>query len=139
MGFLEDVNLNDVVEPRTVSGGEEYRLRILDVKRDDQDNNRLPTDKNGYRYLMPIFEIPDEIGARNFNHYIRLPSDDMSSKEKNDAKYRIKQFLECFDFDPDNPPELDGIGGAEGYAILGERSDPEYGDQNTIRRFVPRR
>ncbi len=139
MSFLEDINFQNVVEPRTVPGGEEYRLRIVDIKRDNEDNQKLPTDKNGYRYLMPIFEIPDEVGAMNFNHYLRLPSEDMSDKELNNAKYRIKQFLECFGFDSNNPPDLDDFSGAEGYAILGEQSDPEYGDQNNIRRFIVQR
>lgn len=136
MSFLEDVNLNDVVEPHTVPGGEEYRIRIVDIKKDE--NGELPLNKNGNRYILPTFEIPDEVGAQNFTTYIGLPSNDMSEKDKNNTKYRIKQFLQCFGFDtpPDDPVELIG---AEGYAILGEKSDPEYGDQNTIRRFLTQR
>jgi len=139
MGFLEDVNFNNVVEPRTVAGGEEYRIRIVDIKRDQEDNQKLPTNKNGYRYMMPIFEIPEEVGAKNFNSYLPLPSSDLGDKENNDMKWRLMQFLQCFGFDPDNPPDLDEMGGAEGYAILSEKSDPQYGDQNAVRRFIIQR
>jgi len=138
MSFLEDVNFADVVEPRSVSAGEEYRLRIIDVKLDDSGN--LPTNKNGDKYILPMFEIPDEVGAKNFTTYLGLPGSSMSQKQLNEAKYRISQFLKCFGFDPENPPDdptelIDN----EGYAILGEKFDEEYGDQNTIRRFITRR
>lgn len=138
MSFLEDVNLSNVIEPKTVPSGQEYRLRIVDVKTDD--NGNLPLNKNGNRYILPLFEIPDEIGAKSFTTYIGLPSQEMSDKQKNDALYHINQFLKCFGFDPDSPPDdpTDLID-AEGYAILGEKYDEEYGDKNTIRRFLVQR
>ena len=138
MGFLEDVNFSDVVEPTTVSAGEEYRIRIIDIKTDD--NGELPVNKNGNRYLMPLFEIPEEVGAMNFSHYLGMPSADMDAKSSNEAKYRVQQFLKCFGFDPDSPPDdPEELVGAEGYAILGLKNDPQYGDQNTIRRFIVER
>lgn len=138
MSFLENVNFNDVVEPTTVAGGEEYQIRIIDVKTDE--NGDLPVNKNGNKYLMPLFEIPEEVGAKNFSHYVPLPSSDMDAKSANEVKYRLQQFLKCFGFDPANPPDdPEDLVGSEGYAILGEKNDPQYGDQNTIRRFIVER
>jgi len=135
MSFLEDMNLNDVVEPTTVPAGEEYQIRVIDMKTDE--NGDLPINKNGNRYLMPMFEIPGEVGAKNFNHYIGLPNEDMDAKAANEAKYRLQQFLKCFGFDPSSPPDdPEDLVGAEGYAILGIKEDPNYGDQNTIKRFI---
>lgn len=138
MGFLDDVNFNDVVEPHVVSAGEEYRIRILDIKKDEDGS--LPRNKNGDRYLMPLFDIPDEVGAISFNDYMGLPTSEQSDKERNAVKYKIQQFLKCFGFDPsDLPDDPDDLVGADGYAILGVKNDAEYGDKNFVRRYLVQR
>lgn len=138
MSFLEDVNFENVVEPTTVPAGEEYQIRIIDIKTNEA--GELPANKNGNKYLLPLFEIPDEVGAKSFSQYLGLPSNEMSSKAANTTKYNLQQFLKCFGFDPSEPPDdPENLVGAEGYAILGEKNDPMYGDQNTIKRWLVER
>ena len=125
MSFLSDLDLSDVVEPRVVEADQEYNLRISDVKKG--------TNKNGGPYLMPRFEIVGEVGAKDVSHYIGLPDSSMDAKKLNNTKYRIKQFLEAFDIDPQTDTE--SWVGAEGWAVLGIQDNEQYGEQNFIKRF----
>jgi hypothetical protein len=125
MSFLSDLDLSDVVEPRVVEADMEYELRITDV--------REGTNKNGGPYIMPRFEIVGEIGAKDVSHYIGLPDSTMDAKKLNNTKYRIKQFLEAFDLDPQTDTS-DWVG-AQGWAVLGVQDNEQYGEQNFIKRF----
>lgn len=123
MSFLE-MNFDDVVEPRAVSEGE-YKLRIIDV--------REGVDKNGNPYLMPRFEILGEVGASDFSHYIQLPNHNMDPKRLNNAKYRLKMFMDAFGL-PYNGDTSEWIG-MEGWAILGVEQNEHYGEQNYVKRW----
>ena len=127
MGFLDDVNLDDAVEPTAVPGDTEYKLRITDAKED--------TDKNGNPYLLPRFEAVDHPAAKEFTKFLRLPHPDQSDKEKNNTLWALKLFSEAFDFSF-NSLDLESIIGNEGWAILGVEETDEYGEQNFIKKFV---
>jgi len=123
MTFL-DMNFDDVVEPRAVAPDKEYKLRILEV--------REGTDKNGNTYLMPRFEILDEVGAKDFTYFMGLPNDQMDAKRLNTTKYKIKNFVEAFGLGND----VSDWQGSEGWAILGLEENEQWGEQNFIKKFV---
>jgi len=126
MSTFLDIDTSDAVEP-TVVGPGEYRLRIIDCT--------YARNKNGDPYLMPLFEIPDEPTSKPFSHYLGLPVDSMDDKTKNTVKWRLESFQRCFGF------SLKGINisqlvGLEGWALLGVKDDPEYGEQNVIKKYI---
>lgn len=128
MSFL-DMDFNDVVEPRAVEADAEYKVRIMDMKEG--------VNKKGGKYIMVFFDILDEVGAKTLSHYMGLPESSMDAKQLNNTKYRIKQFLDCFDIDPKTDTE-DWVG-AEGWVILGVQDNEQYGEQNFIKCFqIPR-
>lgn len=126
MSFL-DLNLDDVVELAAVEPDREYKLRIIDV--------REGTDKNGNGYFMPRFEVVDEVGAKDFTYFLGLPNDSMDPKRVNNAKRKIKNFLDAFSLPYDSNPVNDWPG-AEGWAILGLEETDQWGAQNFIKKFV---
>ena len=126
MSFL-DLNFDDVVEPRTVDPDTEYKLRIIDV--------REGIDKNQNPYLMPRFEILDEVGAKDFTYFMGLPNASMDAKRLNNAKYKIKTFMDAFGLAYNSDPTSDWVG-SEGWAILGMEENDQYGPQNFIKKFV---
>lgn len=125
MAFL-DMDFSDVVEPRVAAADTEYKLRILDVKEG--------TDKNGNPYLMPRFEVVDEVGVKDFSYFLGLPGAHMDAKRLNNAKYKLKTFMDAFGIEYSSDP-ADWVG-LEGWAILGVENNDQYGDQNFIKRFV---
>ena len=125
MAFL-DMDFSDVVEPRVAAADTEYKLRITDVKEG--------TDKNGNAYLMPRFEIIEEVGAKDFSYFLGLPHPGLDAKKLNAAKFKLKSFMDAFDIAYSSDP-ADWVG-QEGWAILGVEENAQYGQSNYIKKFV---
>jgi hypothetical protein len=136
MGFLDSVDLNNAVENTAVPGGEEYKLRIVDIKTDLSNSDNLPRNKNGDAYLLPRFEIIGEPTAKEFNRYMVLPGAEADEKQKNNASFKIKLFLETFNLDPNSLEDPSDIIGAEGWAILGFEETDDWGEQNFVKKFI---
>ena len=127
MGFL-DFDINDAVEPTAVAGDQEYKIRIVDCRKD--------YDKNDKPYLLPRFEIPGEPTAKDFTRFLRLPHAGQSPKEMNNTKWTLKNFGECFDVDLSQLNDPTELIGAEGWAILGLEESDQWGQQNTVKKFL---
>jgi len=136
MGFLDNVDLENVVEPSTVPADAEYKLRIVDVKIDPSTPDGLPRDKNGNSYLLPRFEILDEPTAKEFTRFIGLPNDSMDAKKKNSSGYALKNFLAAFDLEQSAMVDPQDMVGAEGWAILGLEESEQWGEQNYVKKFI---
>jgi hypothetical protein len=106
----------------------EVKLRIIAV--------RVDKNKHGNDYIMPTFEIPDNLSAPEFTKYMELPREDMDARMKAKKLRILENFGECFDFDIFSAWEEPDLVGREGYAIVGVESDEEYGDKNYIKRFI---
>ena len=126
---MDAVGVEEAIEPIAVVGGEEYELRIVNVK--------SGTDKNGHDYYMPILEIANEIAAKEFSYFIGCMGSDMTDKEKNNVRWKISQFCQCFGLSTTGEvdPESEWPGNT-GFAILGQSESDEYGEQNFIKKLV---
>lgn len=123
-----DVDSGDAVEPMAVPAGE-HKVRVL--------SGTVDTDKNGDPYFLPRFEVPSVATSKDFTDYIRLPNDSMTDKQLNTAKWRLEAFKQCFGLKSKGKINLaNDLPGLEGWAILGMRDDPEYGEQNFIRKYI---
>jgi len=132
MGLME-VDVNDAVEPIVIEAGQEVRVRVTSVRTGD--------DKNGKPYVMPVFEVPDEPNAKDFSDFMYSPDKGkLSAKELAKAKWKMKTFFDATGFDNSRPfdPEDDWIG-LEGWVIVGVSKSEEYGEQNTIRKYLSKR
>lgn len=130
MGAIEDLNLDDAVEPKVADADEEYKLSVIAVN--------TGTDKNGLAYFMPTFEIEGEPFSKPFSDFFHLPNpSDMDERKLNQVKYKLKNFFEAFDVDYRGrfDPEEDLIG-CSGFAILGARENDEFGEQNYIKKYI---
>lgn len=126
---LSSVDLDNVPELVILDDGSEVELRIVSCLVD--------TDKNGNRYMMPFFDVPDEPLFKEFGEYIPFPHDNMSPKEVISAKSKIKNFGESFDIDFSSPIDIkNDLVGQTGNAILGLGKDREGLPVNRIKKFV---
>jgi len=137
---LSGEDLDGAIEPSAAEGGE-YALKITDWKT-GEDNKVQIMDKNGLPYMMPVLEIiecPEADFAKPLNHFIRLLHPDMNAKEKNGAKWALKEFCECFGIDYTQRIDFESCVGLTGDALLIVTPDEGYGEQNKVRKFlVPR-
>ncbi len=126
---LMEINTDGVLEPRILNAGEEARLRVISV--------RSGVDKNDENYLMITCEVVDVPEAKEIMYMLYIPSSTMDPKKLNRTKWDWTVFAQATGFDLSRPfePEDDLIG-LEFWAVLGVRKSDEYGDQNTIRKFL---
>jgi len=127
-GLIDEIN--DAPEPTVAKAGTEQKLRIVSV--------RTGTDKNGCDYFMPVYEIPDMPMVKEFSHFMYVPDKkNLSEKQYMRALYAVKVFTKCFDIDISRPIDYeDDLPSHTGWAIVGVRDSDEYGEQNTIRKYI---
>jgi hypothetical protein len=106
----------------------EVKIRIIAVR---VDNN-----KHGNKYIMPTFEIPDNLSAPEFTKYMELPRSDMDARTKAKKIRMLENFGQCFNFDIFSEWDEADLVSLEGWAIVGVEADDEYGDKNYVKRFI---
>ena len=125
--------LDDSHEPITLKDGTEALLRVIEV-------TRGVSKLSGVVQYIVRFDVPSEPFSRDITDWFDEPTRGMEPKRLNDAKQKMKHFMDCFGIDRIRPsdPNEDWVG-CEGWCILSLRSSEQYGDQNRIAKFVQAR
>jgi len=124
--------IKDAPEPRVLPAGSEVRARIINVRSGISD-------KNDARWYSPVFDVPDDPMVVEFNTFFweLADRDKLTPKEVQRGIYQFGRFAECFGLDYSRPFSWeDDLNGLEGWVILGLKKSEEYGDQNSIKKFV---
>lgn len=126
-----DIDTSDAREPMAVDDGE-YKVRITGYNK-DKNGNVIRTGDTGNRYFIVNFDIPDEEYSKGLSQIFSLPGESTDAKRLNSIKWSLELFKKCFgviDLD------LNSLIGKEGWALLVKTSDPVYGEQNKIKKFI---
>jgi len=127
--------ITDAPEPKVLPRGTEVKARIINVREGISD-------KNGAKWYQPVFDVPDDPMVIEFNDFFwdLADRDKLDPKSAQRALYKFKQFASAFGIDYSKPFSwTDDLVGLEGWLIVGVRKDDEYGDQNTVSKYVARR
>jgi hypothetical protein len=123
----------DAPEPKTLPRGSEVKARIIAVRSGISD-------KNGCTWYQPVFDIPDDPMVVEFNAFFW---DLAEAKEKLEPKQvmrntnSFKNFAAAFELDYSRPFDWEeDLNGLEGWVILGFKKDDEFGDKNTVAKYV---
>ena len=125
MSELLDYNLDEAKPLTTLADGEEIRLRITHLEKKNS--------KKGKPMLAMILTPVEIADAATIFHNLMLPTEGMEARQINQALLRLKAFVENFKLPWPLDPEEER--NEEGYAIVGEEEDEEYGKRNTIKRW----
>lgn len=114
-----------------------------------------PNNKPDKRHILIQLDSLSEPVSRTVYHYIGLPSPDDSPKVKEQKKFALRQFCDAFGVDPSNPfqgfrpdddstpelpkGELPEWVGKSGWVQLSTENRPQFGEQNRVKGFVPKR
>jgi len=93
---LLDLHLDQVEDPTTVPGGEEYQLRIVSAqmkKSNDQTRDML----------LVGLQIVDHPASKSVFENLILPKEGDKEQTVYLSKLRIKHFMQAFGIDPANP------------------------------------
>lgn len=124
--------IEDAPEPKTLARGSEVKARIIAVREGISD-------KNDAQWYMPIFDVPSDPTVIEFNDFMW----DLADRDKLDAKaaqrslYKFQRFAKCFGLDYSRPFSWeDDLINLEGWIITGIKKSNEFGDQNTVSKYV---
>ena len=134
---LTEESLDNAKEPMAVEEGE-YTVRLLDWKT-DKSGNVIILDKNEEPYMMPILEViecEEAEYAKPISHFIRIPNEGQNAKDRNNAKWNLKSFCECFGIDYSQRIDFEDCVGMTGDVLLFVAEDTGYGEQNKVRNFM---
>ena len=125
----------DAPEPKVLPRGSEVKARIINVREGISD-------KNDAQWYMPVFDVPADPMVVEFNDFFwdLLDRDKLDPKQQARSMRKFKTFAEAFGLDYSRPFSwTDDLIGLEGWVILGVRKSDEYGDQNTVSKYVIKR
>ena len=135
MSLLDLTDLQDEIEnaeePTIAESGTEQKLRIISVRGGEAG-------KNDCEYFSPLYEIVDMPMAKEFSDFFWVPDKDkLSEKQYQRSLYAIKVLAAAFEIDISRPVDYeDDLPGHTGWAILGTKKSDEYGEQNTVRKYI---
>lgn len=122
----------DAPELKVLPRGTEVKARIVAVREGISD-------KNGAQWYQPVFDVPDDPYVMEFNDFFwdLADLDKLGEKQAVRALRKFKLFAEAFGLDYSSPFDWEeDLIGLTGWVILGVRKSDEYGDQNTISKYL---
>lgn len=126
-------DISTAPEPKVMSRGAEVKARIIAVRSG-------VSEKNGCTWYQPVFDIPDEPMAVEFNDFIwdlAEANEKLEPKQVARNMNRFKNFAAAFGLDYSRPFDWEeDLLGLEGWMILGFKKDDEFGDKNTVAKYV---
>ena len=123
--------IQDAPEPKVLSKGTEVKVRIVSVRSG-------VSDKNDCTWHQVVFDVPDDPMVMEFNNFMwELDREKLTAKQYQRQLYDFKQFATCFGLDYSRPFSWDDdLPGLEGWVIVGVKKSDDFGDQNTISKYV---
>ena len=133
-------DIANVPEPTTLKKGTEVKARIITVRTGVTEKEG--SDYYGLSYFSVTFDTPDEPLAKEFNDFFwdlvdvdKLKA--ISEKTALGAMRHFRSFADAFGLDFSRPFDLEeDLPGKEGWLIVGIKKSEEYGDQNTVQKYL---
>lgn len=118
-------------EPKILKAGTEVKARIVSLRYGTSE-------KNNCEWYQVVFDVPDDPMVQEFNDFFwELDKEKLDPKQYQRGLYKFQQFIEAFSIDISRPFDKDDDWpGLEGWIILGVRKSEEYGDSNTVKKYV---
>jgi len=123
--------ISNAQEPIVLKVGTECKARIISVKTGISE-------KNDCKWYNVLFDVPEEPMVKEFSAFFwELDRDHLDAKQYARNLFTFKQFAKCFDLDFSRPFSWeDDLVGKEGWIIVGVQKDEQYGEKNTVSKYV---
>lgn len=123
--------IKEAPEPKTLPVGTEVKARIVAV-------NTGVSDKNDCVWYQPLFDIPADPMVVEFTDFIwELDKEKLDAKQYQRNLFKFQRFASAFKINYSKPFSwTDDLPGKEGWMILGFKKDDEFGDKNTVKKYV---
>ena len=126
--------IKDAPEPKVLPAGTEVKARIVSTNSGVSDGN----DCTWHNVTMDVPEDPMIVEFRAF--FWELDREKLTEKQFARSLNDFQKFSECFGLDYSRPFSWeDDLPGMEGWVILGYKKDDEYGDKNTVKKYITKK
>lgn len=125
--------IGDIPDQHAVPEGE-YELRLLSVSRETQKE-----EKGSGRYIKAVFEVTSDPDSKLITHVMMEPKPTDKERQIKNNLRKIADFYRTFEIPLSGPVRLQNYEGNVGWAVLTSETSNEYGDQNRVKRFVPKK
>ena len=138
MGLSDYSNLEQEIrnapEPKILPKGSEVKARIISVRSG-------VSDKNGCVWYQPVFDVLSDPMVMEFNDFFwEMDKTNLDAKTYQRNLYRFKTFASSFGIDVSRPFSWeDDLPGSEGWLIVGSKKSDDYGEQNTVQKYIVKR
>jgi hypothetical protein len=132
--------ITNAPEPMALKKGTEVKARIIGVRTGVVEKD--DSDYIGLSYFSVSFDAPYEPLAKEFSDFFwdlvdiaKLKA--ISEKTAIAAMRKFRNFADSFGLDYGRPFDLeDDLPGKTGWLIVGIKKSDEYGDQNTVQKYL---
>ena len=126
--------ISGAAEPKQLPAGSEVKARIVSIRTGISD-------KNDCTWRSVVYDVPAEPMVTEFNDFMwDLDKDKLTPKQFARELYKFKQFASAFGIDFSRPFSWeDDLPGKEGWIIVGVKKSDEYGDQNTVKKYIAKK
>jgi len=123
--------IKDAPEPKILPKGSEVKARIVSVRSG-------VSEKNDCSWYSVVYDVPEDPMVMEFNDFMwELDREKLTPKQFSRQLHSFKQFASAFGIDYSRPFDWeDDLVGLEGWIIVGAKKSDEYGDQNTVKKYV---
>jgi hypothetical protein len=127
MSFINE-DTSNVPELAAVPEGE-YEVRLV--------NADVKNSKKGLPMVEAKLDIPSEPTSDDIYHYIMLPTQGDTEKQKIRKQQNLKEFKAAFGMPQSGPVNLEDYAGTKGWALLSEEENDQTNKmQNRVKRFI---
>ena len=126
--------INDTPAPKVLPKGSEVKARIIKVRSGISEDN-------GAKWYSPVFDVPKDPSVIEFNDFFwdLADKDKLDDKQFERGKFKFRTFALAFGIDFSKPFDWEeDLIGKEGWVVLGVRKSDDYGEQNTISKYLSR-
>jgi len=132
--------IKNTPEPTTLKKGTEVKARIIAVRTGVVEKEESAY--TGISYFSVTFDVPDEPNVKEFSDFFWDLVDidkikNISEKAYFGAIRHFRNFAESFGLDYSRPFNLEeDLFGKKSWIIVGIKRTGEYGDQNTVQKYI---
>jgi len=122
-------------EPTILARGREAKVRIIAIREG-------VSEKVNCQWYQPIFDVPAEPMVIEFNDFFWDLADaknKVEPKQFTRSLNKFKNFAAAFGIDYSRPFDWESLIGLEGWVIVGIKKDDEFGDKNTVAKYVAKK
>jgi len=126
--------IKEAPEPKTLAAGTQANARIISVRSGVSEKGEY----DGCQWVNVSFDVPSEPMAKEFSDFFWvLDKEKLPIKAFSRELYHSKSFFTAFDIDISRPFSWeDDLPGKTGDLIVGVKKSDEYGEQNTVKKYL---